>query len=98
MIIDGNPLDYSYQWSSNTSSGTSNGIGTGWTDLSAGIYTVTITFPLVPDCHLVKTIGIGNIDGPQIEDIQITPATCNAADGTVTLLPCLLYTSPSPRD
>jgi len=85
VMVDGNPLDYTYAWSSQA--GTPNAVGNRRTDLPAGIYTVTITFPLVSDCNIVETFAIGNIDGPKLDSLTTTPATCSAPDGTVILYP-----------
>ena len=73
IIVDGNPLDYTYSWSSQA--GTPNAIGSRRDDLPAGIYTVTITFPLVSDCSIVETFAIGNIDGPKLDSLTTTPVS-----------------------
>ena len=65
----------------------SNGAGNGRSDLLAGMYSVTIFDPLTVDCETIVEFAIGNSNGPEVDDIVISPATCNAANGQVTILP-----------
>jgi len=85
IVVDGNPLNYTFDWS--TSAGTPNSIGNKRSNLQAGVYTVTIGFSAVTDCEIVETFSIGNIDGPKVDSILTTPTTCSAPDGSVTLYP-----------
>ncbi len=87
VIVDGNPANYQYTWSANANNGVPNSIGNERSQLFSGIYTVTITFPLVPNCETIHTFTIGNIDGPELDSVVVTPATCEAPDGSVTLYP-----------
>ncbi len=80
----GNSL-FTYQWTPAVSS--SNAAN----NLAAGTYLVHITRVLEPSCVLDTTIVVNNSNGPQIQ-AAITPASCFASNGAVTLGPAnLLY-------
>ena len=85
IMIAGDPADYTYDWTPNI--GTSNVIGNERMDLTAGMYEVLITDSENPDCFTKITFSIANEDGPQVDDIFTTDATCGAANGTATILP-----------
>ena len=56
------------------------------TDLTAGVYEVTIT--LAGDvCFITETIVVGNVDGPSVTNIATTDATCDANNGTAIIEP-----------
>ena len=79
--INGNSDDYSFTWTPNVSNGASAD------ELSAGIYSVLITNNEDSDCFTSVEFAVGNADGPEPTSIDISPATCLAQDGEVTLLP-----------
>jgi len=79
------PGNYTYNWFPNT--GTTNSTGNGRTNLMAGIYSITITDPSLPNCFTIVEVAVGNQDAPQLDSLQMTPATCTAADGSITLYP-----------
>ena len=87
LQLAGNPASYAYAWSPNA--GTSVGVGNGRTDLLAGMYTVTISDPLEADCETIIEFSVGNANGPEIEDVVVSPATCSAANGAVTISPAI---------
>ncbi|MEO1413432.1 MAG: hypothetical protein AAFW73_26370, partial [Bacteroidota bacterium] len=87
ILVDGELSDYTYTWSTNANTGVPNTLGNARSGLNPGIYQVTVTFPLVPNCTSEETVVIGITDGPEITDTIITPASCSNADGTVTFLP-----------
>lgn len=77
----GNNNDYSYTWSSNVSS---TNIAN---NLAAGSYDVTISEIADPSCSTVTTVVVENVDGPVTNIFSVTPATCNASDGTAFITP-----------
>ncbi|MEM9921890.1 MAG: SprB repeat-containing protein, partial [Bacteroidota bacterium] len=85
LVTTQDPANYTYEW--NPQIGTANAIGNIRSQLSAGIYSVTITNALFKDCFIVEEIAIGNENGPTVESIQTTKATCASANGTALLLP-----------
>ena len=85
LQLSANPANYAYAWSPNA--GTSVGAGNGRIELLAGQYTVTISDPLEADCETIVEFAVGNLDGPEVEDVIVNDATCTAADGAVTILP-----------
>jgi len=87
VIVEGDPGAFSYTWSTNANSGIPNALGNQRSGLNAGIYEVTISYPLLPDCEVVEIITIGIDNGPEVTAINTTPANCFANDGTVELLP-----------
>ncbi|MEL6923982.1 MAG: hypothetical protein AAFO94_08030, partial [Bacteroidota bacterium] len=85
-IQTSNNTDYQYTWSPNVSS-TNSAKG-----LMAGIYTVTISYVDDPECSIVRTITVGNSDGPEAT-ASTTAANCQASNGTAVLSPAgLTYT------
>lgn len=80
--VAGDPTIYTYTWSPNVSTTFTA------TNIPAGTYSVTIADPADPAvCNLVEVFTVRNVDGPQAEIVQTTPATCNEANGTATLSP-----------
>lgn len=72
---------YNFQWSSGSSITNSN-IG-----LEAGAYQFTITDDLNPNCFIIDSLIIGNVDGPDLSVFSQTPTSCNANNGTAVLQP-----------
>ncbi|MEM9819759.1 MAG: SdrD B-like domain-containing protein [Bacteroidota bacterium] len=85
VLVAGNPADFTYDWFPNT--GSPNAIGNVRNDLIAGVYSVTISNPLIDDCFVVEQFSIGNSDGPEPTSIETSPASCGEANGMATLLP-----------
>ena len=79
--MQGEDTDYQYLWSPLVST-TDQATG-----LSAGIYQVTIIDMINPDCSIQDTIVVNNTDGPVVGSVDVTPAICGLANGTVTLSP-----------
>ncbi|MFK7808184.1 MAG: gliding motility-associated C-terminal domain-containing protein [Saprospiraceae bacterium] len=77
-----NPANYSFEWSCGSCSNNQSITG-----VPAGTYVVTITDLIDSTCNVVETFTIGTTNGPEPTQIDITPATCNDADGAVTLTP-----------
>ncbi|MEM9921425.1 MAG: gliding motility-associated C-terminal domain-containing protein, partial [Bacteroidota bacterium] len=80
-----NLTDYTFSWTNNVSSTNTA------TDLAAGIYTVTIAEVNDPTCSTVSRLAIGSADGPQVEIVSTTPASCALDNGTAVLSP-VIYT------
>ncbi|MEM9920414.1 MAG: SprB repeat-containing protein, partial [Bacteroidota bacterium] len=82
LTVAGDPNAFEYSWSPNVSNTfEANNIG-------PGTYSVTITDPKDPTvCNLVEVFTVGTVDGPQVEIVQTTPATCKESNGTATLSP-----------
>ncbi len=76
--------DYSYTWNPNISS--SNGAS----NVASGVYNVTITSNIDPNCVIEETIVVGNSDGPQGEVVSMIPANCSDASGQVIMGPANL--------
>ncbi|MFK8006944.1 MAG: gliding motility-associated C-terminal domain-containing protein [Saprospiraceae bacterium] len=72
---------YNFQWSSGSSTTNSN-IG-----LEAGAYQFTVTDDMNPNCFIVDSLIIGNVDGPDLSVFSQTPSSCNANNGTAVLQP-----------
>jgi len=86
----GNAADYTYTWVPNT--GTSNSVGNARTGLMAGIYEVIISDNNADDCTNTLMITVGNVDGPTVSDVNITPATCGQSNGSASIIPSnLMY-------
>ncbi len=82
---DGNNTDYSYNWS--TTDGDLNTLGNEMTNLFAGVYTVTVTSLLTPNCFSIETIIVENVTGSEPDVVTISPATCEASNGAVEFSP-----------
>ncbi|MEZ4950494.1 MAG: hypothetical protein R2784_14075 [Saprospiraceae bacterium] len=82
----GNAADYTYTWAPNFGSPLTQ-VGNARNNLSAGLYNVTIADKNDPNCFTVESFIINNIDGPQLDELTITPATCNGSNGIVAMLP-----------
>jgi gliding motility-associated-like protein len=85
ITMSGALSDYQFVWNNGLSANTA-------TNLNAGIYSVTIYNATDLDCNVVLTIEInddcnpvGCVD-PIVFDIQTEDATCNTADGSVTIV------------
>ncbi len=85
VIPVGNPANFSYAWS--TINGTPNGIGNKRSGLAPGIYEVEVSNNNFTDCKTVVSVVVGTIGGPIVEDLLVTDANCEAADGSVSFLP-----------
>lgn len=79
--VSGNLSDYTFSWTGGVS--TTNSAS----DLTAGIYEVTIADLSDPSCFTIETISVGNIDGPQVQILSRTPATCSSSNGSASLSP-----------
>ena len=82
--ITGNPADYSYVWTPDL--GLSTGAGETRTGLPFGGYQVSIVSNEDANCTTEASVFVTNEDGPEA-NYTSTPASCDAADGTATLLP-----------
>ncbi|MFT5262326.1 MAG: gliding motility-associated-like protein, partial [Polaribacter sp.] len=89
ILPEGNPATYTYAWDPPTG-GSFNTIGNERTNITAGIYCVTVSFPALPNCETVECVALGNDDGPEPDTIIMTPATCAGADGSVSFEPTTL--------
>ncbi|MEM8906289.1 MAG: gliding motility-associated C-terminal domain-containing protein, partial [Bacteroidota bacterium] len=80
--VFGNPANFTYTWTPNVST-------TFFAEnLGAGGYTVFIQDPTDPSCPIIEeTFTIANANGPEVEISATTPATCNEANGTASILP-----------
>ena len=83
ILRGGNESSYTYAWS--TTSGTVNAVGNSRTGLPSGIYQVIITSKTTLTCISTVKVSIGTIEGPTGVSTQTAPASCDAADGSVTL-------------
>lgn len=80
----GNNADYSFQWDPAVSS---SNVGT---NLSSGVYSVTISDINDATCFSVESFVVGNSDGPQVQINSTTAANCSASNGGATLSPANL--------
>ncbi len=80
-MVGGN-AGYTFEWAAPI-----NGTGPTQTGLVSGSYTVTITDAGDASCFIVQVIPVGNVDGPVTDDPVVTPATCELADGSITITP-----------
>ena len=76
--VDGNPMDYNFEWFPDTI-----GIGPIATGLSAGTYSVTITDQSQDDCFLVETFSVGHVEGPE-PPLLTTASVCGEDNGSAT--------------
>ncbi|MEL6866866.1 MAG: SprB repeat-containing protein, partial [Bacteroidota bacterium] len=81
LDLVGDESDYVYTWSPNVS--TSNSAS----NLSAGVYRLTITDINDPTCFSTENILINNLDGPVVDVVSSTPANCGQANGAASLSP-----------
>lgn len=72
---------YSYQWSA----GTISPDGSTASDLSAGVYLVTITDSSVPGNSKTASVNITNVAGPTLSLVSSADANCNVNDGSATV-------------
>ncbi len=88
ISLVGEEEDYSYTWTPNVSD---TNIAE---NIPSGIYTVVIQNSSSPDCpSITETFSVANANGPMVEIVSSTPATCNEANGTATISPFgLVYT------
>lgn len=82
-LMNGSESEYNFIWS--TTSGTPNALGNSRTGMAAGIYTLTINSKLNSSCTQTIKVGIGSVEGPKSITVHTAPATCEAADGSVSL-------------
>ncbi|MFN4254388.1 MAG: addiction module antidote protein, partial [Saprospiraceae bacterium] len=85
ITVAQNPDLYSFVWSPNA--GQQGATINSRVNLPADQYTVKVVFSLVPDCQVTVPVTVGNIDGPQIDTLIVTPSTCTQFDGSATFLP-----------
>ncbi|MEO1624114.1 MAG: gliding motility-associated C-terminal domain-containing protein [Bacteroidota bacterium] len=82
LIVAGDPAAFSYHWSPNVSNTFEAN------NIPVGTYSVTITDNRdSANCSLVEVFTVGAKNGPDVEIVQQTPATCKEANGTATLSP-----------
>ena len=81
LVMPTLPSNYTYAWTPNVSA---NQVAT---NLSAGVYSVSITLGSNTACTLDTSFVVSNTDGPQFNVGSVTPANCLAANGAVTLTP-----------
>ncbi|MEM1324016.1 MAG: gliding motility-associated C-terminal domain-containing protein [Bacteroidota bacterium] len=75
------PAIYNYQWDPAVSTNnTAN-------NLATGVYYLTISDPANSACNLIDSIAVGNVDGPVVEIVSTTPASCEQSNGTAVLSP-----------
>ncbi|RMG88767.1 MAG: hypothetical protein D6714_00135, partial [Bacteroidetes bacterium] len=84
LTLSGNISDYAFGWTNNVSQSATA------TNLSSGIYEVTISLTNNPTCDTIITVEIGDDCGtgctpPTIANISISNATCGAANGAATI-------------
>lgn len=73
--------DYSYAWDANAANQTSATA----TDLSAGVYEVTVTDD--NSCTESISVTVGNPDAPEIDDVTVTDVTCEGGDdGSISVV------------
>ena len=84
----GTETDFSYVWTPNVSN---SNIAE---NIASGVYTVVIKNNSSLDCpSITETFSVANANGPMVEIVSTTPATCNEANGTATISPFgLVYT------
>lgn len=78
-LINGTEADYTYAWS--TTAGVPSTVGNSRIGLASGSYTVTITSKKTLSCTTVVKVAVGTTEGPKNVGIDVSPATCEAADG-----------------
>jgi len=83
LELVGDLSEFVFTWSPNSSN---SNIAT---NLTAGVYSVTITRVDNADCFTVLDIIVPNADSPQADIVSTTNANCTAADGTATLAPAI---------
>lgn len=82
IALVGNEADFSYTWTPDISD---SNIAD---NIPSGSYSVVIRSLSDPECPAItENFSVGNIDGPMVEIISVTPATCNQANGTATISP-----------
>ncbi len=88
ISLVGEEDDFSYSWTPDVSN---SNIAQ---NITSGIYTVVIRSNNSPDCpSITETFSVSNTNGPMVEIVSTTPATCNEANGTATISPFgLVYT------
>ena len=79
--LNGNSTDYRFTWIPNVSN-TATATG-----LSTGTYQVIITDLATETCTTTVEFEVGTSDGPEVDNIEISAASCLATDGTITLSP-----------
>ncbi len=79
--VAGGPAGFSYDWTPNVS------MGHAASNLAAGTYTVVITDLSDAACNTSETFTVGVQDGPDVEILSTTPATCQENNGTAVLGP-----------
>lgn len=88
ISLVGDENDFSYNWTPNVSN---SNIAE---NLTSGVYTVVIQNNSSPDCpEITEMFSVANANGPMVEIVSTTPATCNEANGTASISPFgLVYT------
>ena len=83
--VGGNLNDYEFAWSS--TEGVLNTQGNEMSNLQAGIYEVTVTSLIIPNCYSVFTAVVGNSDGPEPDFVTVSTATCLENNGSIVFEP-----------
>ena len=78
VIATGGTGSYTYAWSQNNSLNSPSA-----TDLAEGSYTVTVTDS--KGCTVTLTVDVPNLNGPKLNTITATPATCGTTEGAATV-------------
>ncbi len=86
LSIDGNVEDYFFDWPNNA--GTSGINSNSRTNLSAGLYEVTVAAAADLSCFTILRVNVSSEDlaSSPIVNTQIDPATCGTANGRATIL------------
>ncbi len=84
VLVDGALSDYEYLWHPNT--GVANDDGNVRTELLPGMYTVSVVDPNFDGCFATIDFVVESVDGPEAT-VTTTPAMCDMANGSATLLP-----------
>jgi len=74
-------INFKYVWSPNISNSNSA------KNIPAGIYTITVSDISNPNCNTIVNIALSNKNGPNVEYVHVTNATCNESNGSVTISP-----------
>lgn len=77
--------NYTFTWTPDE--GISNAPGNRRMNLPVGVYMVDIQNNANPSCSVTQMVLVGAADGPQAMVSATTPATCQNADGSVTIMP-----------
>ncbi|MFC5409367.1 hypothetical protein ACFPMF_08625 [Larkinella bovis] len=76
ITASGGTAPYQYMWNTGA-------VSSSLSALLPGSYTVTVTD--AAGCSTTQTVAIGNVDGPQVTVLSITPATCVGTNGAASV-------------